>query len=100
MYKRQALYGVDLGFDNTSVLVISAKRLAQLTGDLNIVTGGIKFDDNYIIHVKNNKDVYKRQALRNAMDMFLNIANVIVGVFKGIMTVWNLSLIHIWSDES
>lgn len=49
-----ALYGVDLGFDNTSVLVISAKRLAQLTGDLNIVTGGIKFDDNYIIHVKNN----------------------------------------------
>ena len=33
-----ALYGVDLGFDNTSVLVISAKRLAQLTGDLNIVT--------------------------------------------------------------
>lgn len=49
-----ALYGVDLGFDNTSVLAISAKRLAQLTGDLNIVTGGIKFDDNYIIHVKNN----------------------------------------------
>jgi TP901 family phage tail tape measure protein len=28
-------------------------------------------------------------ALRNAMDMFLKIANVIVGVFKGIMTVWN-----------
>lgn len=27
--------------------------------------------------------------LRNAMDMFLKIANVIVGVFKGIMTVWN-----------
>lgn len=34
-----ALYGVDLGFDNTSVLAISAKRLAQLTGDLNIITG-------------------------------------------------------------
>ena len=28
-------------------------------------------------------------ALRNAMDMFLKIANVIVGVFKGIMNVWN-----------
>lgn len=28
-------------------------------------------------------------ALRNAMDMFLKIANVIVGVFKGIMAVWN-----------
>ena len=28
-------------------------------------------------------------ALRNAMDMFLKIANVIVGVVKGIMTVWN-----------
>lgn len=28
-------------------------------------------------------------ALRNAMDMFLKIANVIVGVFEGIMTVWN-----------
>lgn len=28
-------------------------------------------------------------ALRNAMDMFLKIANVIIGVFKGIMAVWN-----------
>lgn len=28
-------------------------------------------------------------ALRNAMDMFLKIANVIVGVFKGIINVWN-----------
>lgn len=28
-------------------------------------------------------------ALRNAMDMFLKIANIIVGVFKGIMNVWN-----------
>lgn len=28
-------------------------------------------------------------ALRNAMDMFLKIVNVVVDVFKGIMTVWN-----------
>ena len=49
-----ALHGVDLGFDNTSVLSISAKRLAQLTGDLNIITGGIQFDGDYIIHAKNN----------------------------------------------
>lgn len=28
-------------------------------------------------------------ALRNAMDMFLKIANVVVDVFKGIMNVWN-----------
>ena len=48
------MYGVDLGFDNTSVLAISAKRLAQLTGDLNIITGGIQFDGDYIIHTKNN----------------------------------------------
>ena len=28
-------------------------------------------------------------ALRNAMDMFLKIANVVIDVFKDIMTVWN-----------
>jgi hypothetical protein len=49
-----ALNSVSLGVDNVSVFSISSKRLAQLTGDLNIITGGIQFDGNYIIHVKNN----------------------------------------------
>lgn len=49
-----ALNGVTLGYNNTGVFAITKAKLAQLTGDLNIITGGVQFDGNYIIHVKND----------------------------------------------
>ena len=48
-----ALYGVDFGYEGESVFSISEDKMATLRGDLNILSGGIKFDGDYIIHVKN-----------------------------------------------
>ncbi len=49
-----ALGGVSLGFNDVAILTIAAEKLAKLTGDLDIISGGIKFNDNYVIHVKND----------------------------------------------
>lgn len=49
-----ALGGVSLGFNETAILTIAADKLAKLTGDLNIISGGIQFNGNYVIHVKND----------------------------------------------
>lgn len=48
-----ALGGVDLGFGNVSILSLTAPGTAKLAGNLNIVTGGIQFNDDSIIHIKN-----------------------------------------------
>lgn len=50
-----ALYGVKLGFEGTDVLSVSAPRLAQLRGDLNLIGWvGIQLNGNYVIHAKNS----------------------------------------------
>ena len=49
----QALNGVLLGYNNNSILKITQKGVAQLIGDFDIVDGGVKFNNNYIIHIKN-----------------------------------------------
>lgn len=52
-----ALNGVNLGYGGKSILSLSTKGTAQLNGDLNIISGGIQFDGNYIIHIKNENVV-------------------------------------------
>lgn len=52
-----ALQGASLGYNNIGILTISKDKLAQLAGDLDIVTGGIQFNGNYIIHMKNQNVV-------------------------------------------
>ncbi len=49
-----ALGGVSLGYKDVPILSINSERLAQLTGDFDILTGGVKFNGNYVIHVKND----------------------------------------------
>lgn len=49
-----ALGGVSLGYNDIAILTIAAEKYAKLTGDLDIITGGIKFNGNYVIHVKND----------------------------------------------
>lgn len=55
--KLTALGGVDLGVNDTSVLSITEGNTVSLVGDLDIKYGGIKFDGDYIINLKNEKVV-------------------------------------------
>lgn len=51
--KLTALAGVDLGVNDTSVLSITEDKTVSLVGDLNILYGGIQFEGDYIINLKN-----------------------------------------------
>jgi len=55
--KLTALGGVDLGVNDTSVLLITEDKTVSLVGDLDIQYGGIKFEGDYIINLKNEKVV-------------------------------------------
>ena len=49
--------GVSLGYDNTSIIDINSVGTVNLNGDFNIVGGGVQFNGDYIIHIKNNQTV-------------------------------------------
>lgn len=48
-----AIGGASLGFGETALLTIADDTHVGLRGNLNIVSGGIQFDDVYVIHKKN-----------------------------------------------
>lgn len=50
-----ALGGVTLGYGDTAILAITEAGKVALTGDLNIVAGGVMIDGEYAIHPKNTK---------------------------------------------
>lgn len=52
-----ALHGVTLGVSKTAVITISETGKADLSGDLNIVSGGIKINGTYVIHAKNSTNI-------------------------------------------
>jgi hypothetical protein len=63
-----ALYGASLGYGGNEIFSISADKTATLAGDLNILSGGIKFDGDYIIHVK-NKNVISFSASNKILNL-------------------------------
>lgn len=66
----QANNGVEFGYDNTNILSISDKESVKLAGDFDILSGGIKMDESYVLYKKNNKVISIA-----ASDKILNIGD-------------------------
>lgn len=50
-----ALGGVSFGYADTEILSIATENTVTLKGDFNVISGGIKFDGDYVINKKNEK---------------------------------------------